>query len=278
MKKIALFFITIILSTLLPLGHAALESSPYEQDLKIISEDAVVGTVQVWDNGTSIHVKYSITAEDWILTKTHLHIVTITDDIPLKPNGNPNFGKFFKANDNPGATETEFVISLSDLGIEPGTDVFIVAHAVVKDSASSGNNSVNGEDAWGAGIRFGDLEYMEYTLENPDDGAPGDPAPGDDELPAEDPAENPAEDPAPEGDTSPEAYETTTSISCNTMLVFIDTAQTAYWNGYSWIPNEPVVYGNIGNEDPIIVEIEYNSVIRYYTVAPDYCLLVYFPE
>lgn len=62
-----------------------------------------------------------------------------------------------------------------------------------------------------------------------------------------------------------------------TQVVYIDGAQLAYWDGSKWIYNQPTVYSNQGNKEPLYVEIEYNQNIRVYKVKPDFTLMIYFP-
>lgn len=120
-----------------------------------------VGDVLVWNDGDYLYVKYDTTAGDWVLTETHLAVVTNPDDFPMTKTDNPKVGKFpyqccyydetegewlfvkkpetlegrCDAGGTDLLTEITYTIPLSEIGEEGvilGDDLYIAAHAVVQ--------------------------------------------------------------------------------------------------------------------------------------------------
>jgi len=111
-----------------------------------------VGDVLVWnevqDEENYLCVKYQLSddalADGWLLTETHFAVACgvardgegnilppSSDAIPQK-NGNPPPGQFPYGDDNLGGAESyQECIPLSELGVEPGDEIYIAAHAVV---------------------------------------------------------------------------------------------------------------------------------------------------
>ena len=97
-----------------------------------------VGTVSVWNDGSTLYVKYK-TIGDWELTETHVAVNTSLADIPQTKKGNPKVGHFpYKMTHDPSVTDYTYQI---DLIWAPGTNVTIAAHAVVQ-------NGCQEETAW----------------------------------------------------------------------------------------------------------------------------------
>lgn len=90
-----------------------------------------VGTVTVYNDGTTVHVIYE-TTDGWLMTETHLDVATSLSDIPQK-NGNPIPGHFSRSQQHdPPIDRWEETFNIDDEGWTPcQTDLYIAAHAVV---------------------------------------------------------------------------------------------------------------------------------------------------
>jgi len=134
--QIAVFTLVLILSiTTIVTAHTA--EKPFKTDL-IAGQTADVGDVLVWNDATTLYVKYKIAddttpddyTDNWTITKTHVHVATAWEDIPQK-NGNPIPGKFDYKNTYANVVETNpLMIPLN--GWIPGTELYIAAHADVE--------------------------------------------------------------------------------------------------------------------------------------------------
>lgn len=94
-----------------------------------------VGEVQVLKGEETLYVRYLITNEDWCITETHLDVATSPEDIDQK-NGNPIPGKFEKKGEHDCVQEVVYEYSLADFDLESAENLFIAAHAVVKDTSA----------------------------------------------------------------------------------------------------------------------------------------------
>jgi len=98
----------------------------------------------------------------------NLAIATSPGDLPQGKKGNPKVGHFPYGTETPCLTSHTFVIPFSEIGVSPGDDLFIAAHAVVYDQATGKD-----ETAWGGccdtGTYFrpgkggGWAKYFQYT-------------------------------------------------------------------------------------------------------------------
>lgn len=114
----------------------------------IAGKDTVVGEVQVWLDGDSLHVQY-VAEDDWQLTQTNLAVSETLDDIPTNHKGCPKMGQFsWSGTLNPAVAEYDVVIALEEVGLDDAEEIVIAAHAEVQ-SKSDGE-----EGAWAEGSSF----------------------------------------------------------------------------------------------------------------------------
>lgn len=104
-----------------------------------------VGSVNVQLDGNTIIVTYE-TEGDWEIQETHLYVGEVSG-LPTNGGGNPKIGQFPYKDTYPSGTQTVEVITID---LNPGECVFVAAHAVVEDTATSQN-----ETAWGDGEPIG---------------------------------------------------------------------------------------------------------------------------
>jgi hypothetical protein len=137
MKKLVYLLIAVsLMLTLVPAAaFAHTEDEPFVTDLIAgggNTESAMdVGDVNVWNDDTTLHIKYVITDSAWCITETHLQVATSLDAIPQK-NGNPLPGKFEENDEHDCVTEVPYTYSLVDEGCAADADLYIAAHAVVQ--------------------------------------------------------------------------------------------------------------------------------------------------
>ncbi|MBA7575496.1 hypothetical protein ES708_17326 [subsurface metagenome] len=126
-----------------------------------------VGDMKVWNDVNNLYVKYVITASDWCLTETHLHVADELSQIPQTKKGNPILGRFDYKDEYDCVTESYLYTIPLDLDWEPGETLFIATHAVVQKQID--DDSIQEETAWGKGTRFVDKGnwgmYFEYVVE-----------------------------------------------------------------------------------------------------------------
>lgn len=120
---ILLTSITIIASTLSVKAHT--KEDPFRVDL-IAGKYIDVGDVLVWNDESSLHVKY-VTNEDWYISEVHLQVAADLSGIP-QAKGNPIPGKFTYKAEGLWTQEYEFTIPLT---WSAGTELYIAAHAKV---------------------------------------------------------------------------------------------------------------------------------------------------
>ena len=110
-----------------------------------------IGTVDVYTDGDTVTVTYTITDPDWTLELTHLWIGDC-DDLPTNNPGNPLIGQFPYSASHPGATTYSYEIDVSTLdGIE---FICAAAHAEVIGTSS--------ETAWAEGTPFDGNSWAMY--------------------------------------------------------------------------------------------------------------------
>lgn len=115
-----------------PTASAGNETNPDTYPL-YAGQDNEVGYVEVWNNETHVCVKFVITAEDWVLTETHLAYGDDICDIPQTPGrvNNPIPGQFPLGDGYPvedGVKSDQFCIPLDEFEEEC---IIIAVHAVV---------------------------------------------------------------------------------------------------------------------------------------------------
>ena len=126
-NKIALALTGIILIVLLFPTVFANGGPPPElvTGLVVGRKEMPVGNITVWDNGTSLYVKYETTG-CWHLVETHLAVATSLEEIPQTKKGNPIPGHFPYSNyHDPMVQEYTYEVDLDD------DELYIAAHAVV---------------------------------------------------------------------------------------------------------------------------------------------------
>lgn len=98
-------------------------------------QDIEVGTVEVWNDDSTLYVKY-IVESPWRLTETHLHVAIDLSAIPQTKKNNPIPGQFdYKMEHNHVTNYTYTIPMLSTDG-----ELYIAAHAVVSDSSQYAGN------------------------------------------------------------------------------------------------------------------------------------------
>lgn len=149
MKKLSYLIIIVVILGLVLTGCSLLsnvgqvpdtDKKPEEEGLStefelgdlIAGQNTKVGTVVVWNDAYNLYVKYVITEPDWCLTETHLHVATALEYIPQTKKGNPIPGQFEYKGKHDCITEYTYEI---ELDWDPCTELFIAAHAVVKDQS-----------------------------------------------------------------------------------------------------------------------------------------------
>jgi len=124
-----------------------------------------VGTVTVWNDGTYLYVKYSLSKCYLVLFKTHLAVATSLEGIPQTKTGNPIPGQFpYQTTHCPPVKEYTYTIELGEW--EVGTELYIAAHAEVW----FGKLKCCGLTAWGYGQQFPGCSwgmYFQYTICDP---------------------------------------------------------------------------------------------------------------
>lgn len=124
---------------------------PFETDL-IAGRHMDVGAVLTWNDDEMLYVRFAIEEPGWCLYETHVHAAESLGGIPQTRKGNPVPGHFDDKADYGCLTDITREMALV---WEPGTELFIAAHAAVS----------NGEGAWAAGADLpGRNPAMYFTL------------------------------------------------------------------------------------------------------------------
>lgn len=115
------------------------------------------GTVSYYIEEGTLFVTY--TAADGVtINETHLWVGTDISDMPAAGNGAPRNGHFPYGGSYNGITEVTYEIELIDIaGFEEGSDIYIVAHAVVQGSRDAdfrGGETAYAGDEKGDGPRW----------------------------------------------------------------------------------------------------------------------------
>ena len=120
----------------------ATEGDPFVTTL-FAGQDIPVGTVSVWNDGVELHITYNTTG-GWVMTETHLAVVTESGDFPTTNKGNPKVGLFPYGEENIFTDTWEEIIGLSAIQAETGETLYIAAHAVVFNETTTelGDNLV----------------------------------------------------------------------------------------------------------------------------------------
>lgn len=109
--------------------------------------DSPAGVVTVEDNGEHLYVTFETTSS-WSLDDTHLYVGTV---VPTKAAP----GKF------PYKARAEYIIPLSDFGVNCGDTLYIAAHAVV---SKEGQQETAWADSYGISFGKGWAMYFKYEV------------------------------------------------------------------------------------------------------------------
>jgi len=151
MKKLIYLIVIVLISSLVLTGCSLLSDIsqvPATDQSSIVSltkgtsgpiilyagQHIPVGTVSVWNDGVELHVIYN-TTDPWVMTETHLAVVTDIDDFPTNKADNPKVGHFPYSKENIFQNTWEKIIVLSAIPAKAGQELFIAAHAVVVDTS-----------------------------------------------------------------------------------------------------------------------------------------------
>ena len=148
------------------LGMAYTDEGPHTTALKA-GKTIDVGTVTVWNGGTTLFVEYETgTADDgdWFLSETHLAVGPSLNAIPQNKAGNPTPGKFeYKTDHSPSIKTYTYEIPLV---WNADVELFVAAHAVVQ--LLDGDKVVQEETGWGEGddtfTKKNWAMYFKYTV------------------------------------------------------------------------------------------------------------------
>lgn len=135
MKKVLFPILALVLVMGLVAPMAAPAVANTEADPAIIplyaGQDIDVGTVKVWNDDTTLYVKYETTGA-WVMTETHLAVAEEVEDIPQTKTGNPIPGKFGNSTEhNPAVQAYTYEIPLGTWESCDIHDLVIAAHAEV---------------------------------------------------------------------------------------------------------------------------------------------------
>lgn len=134
------------------------------------------GTVTVSNDENNLYVAFT-TANEWLLSQTHLHVADSLAGIPQTKSGNPKVGNFaYQSTHDPYVTTYTYTIPKSALSLDANNTVVIAAHAVVVRIDGSGNVIAN-ETGWGNGESFVSkgswAMYFQYTWQTCGNGGGG---------------------------------------------------------------------------------------------------------
>jgi len=151
----------------------AVEGDPFVTTL-FAGQDNPVGTVSVWNDAVELHVTYNTTSP-WVMTETHLAVVTDPALVPMTKTGNPKVGKFLYGAEDliefdlDGNIIGPYIYSetilLSELGVTHDDILYIAAHAVVVDISSIITETMISEvgvDVYGPLDHYASLESTDW--------------------------------------------------------------------------------------------------------------------
>ncbi len=139
-----------VLTPLVCLAHTA--DDPEISPL-IAEQNITVGEVRIWNNDQNLYVKYQ-TNRPWYMTETHLYVGTTL------PSRSISHGRFPYKHENLNRVLADtYTIPLTNLGVQFGGLVYIMAHAVVVNI-----NTGDSETAWKEGMPVGQAMYNTYQI------------------------------------------------------------------------------------------------------------------
>jgi hypothetical protein len=161
---IGIFLMLVIATiTIVPTTLANPENDPLATDL-IAGQYIDVGDVEVWDDGTTLYVKYIID-DPWVMSESHVHIGNTLADFPLTKTGNPRVGLFdYQMCHDPPVTEYTYEIPYDG-------ETIIATHAVVWDYSCYDTGIVYGIErstgkVWGVDVLAG-TAWVEFQTVAP---------------------------------------------------------------------------------------------------------------
>ena len=150
----------LMLAAVLGMAHTA--DDPDVTDL-VADQNITVGTVSVWNDASTLYVRY-LTTGDWLINESHLAVEENIADIPQTGNNNPKPGKFEFSNET---ATTDYTYEIPNAWAVNAT-VYIAAHAEVVVLNETGA-VIQDETAWGNGTDFNEgrtwAMYFNYTIQ-----------------------------------------------------------------------------------------------------------------
>jgi len=123
----------------------------------VADQTVVMGEVCVINDVTQLLVRYE-THGGWTLYKTHLAVAGSLEDIPQTKKGNPLPGRFpDQAQHDAATTSFLYSVPLAEIGVQPGDEVVIAAHATVVDPVGEQ------EGAWCGSEDFEGKNWARFT-------------------------------------------------------------------------------------------------------------------
>lgn len=129
----------------------------------VTPQELNVGEVCLSNTPDSLTVKFQV-QDGWYLSETQLAVASSVDGIPIVGPGIPALGQFgYKSSHSAASTEQSYIIALLPLGLSPGTEIVVAAHASLVNALKEE------EGAWGRGDRFvkegNPATYFSYLLD-----------------------------------------------------------------------------------------------------------------
>lgn len=151
---------------------APLCGAPTVTDLRA-GQTVDAGDVSVANDSANVYVTFT-TNGGWVLTETHVAMVTSSTLFPVTKTGNPKIGNFpYKTTHAPAVTTYTYTFDRSVLAaalglssLDAGTTLFVAAHAVVQLPNAGG--TVQQETGWGQGTPFPGgswAMYFQYVVQ-----------------------------------------------------------------------------------------------------------------
>lgn len=131
----------------------------------VTPQELSVGEVCLSNTPDSLTVQFKV-QEGWLFLETQLAVASSLDGIPKVGPGIPVLGQFgYKSSHSTASTEQTYSIALDSLGVSPGSEITVAAHA------SLVNDLKEEEGAWARGERFVEegnpASYFSYELDRP---------------------------------------------------------------------------------------------------------------
>ena len=118
----------LVLTSLVCFAHTA--EDPDISSL-VAGQNISVGEVFIWNDDENLYVKYQ-TYNPWCMTETHLYVGKDLPPAPISPGHFP-YKYPEDEQDVNSFDEYTYIISLSELDMQPGEWIYILAHAVVRN-------------------------------------------------------------------------------------------------------------------------------------------------